>query len=143
MSEQDSFADLMGRLRAGDPGAAAAVFRRFSQRLIVLARARLESTVGAREEAEDVLQSVFRSFFVRQRQGQFELPDWDSLWTLLTVITVRKCGNRVEYFHAARRDVSRERPLAAATSSGGGWHALAREPTPPWRPPCSPRRSSR
>lgn len=39
------------------------------------------------------MQSVFRSFFVRHRNGQFELGAGDNLWSLLDMITVRKCTN--------------------------------------------------
>lgn len=45
MSDGESFNDVMARLRRGDDDAAAAVFRRFGQRLIGLARSRLEEVV--------------------------------------------------------------------------------------------------
>ena len=40
------------------------------------------------------MQSVFKSFFVRQGQGQFELDNWDSLWGLLVRITLRKRNHK-------------------------------------------------
>src|SRR5262249_7496744 len=58
----------------------------------------------------------FNSFFQRQADGQFKLTDWDSLWSLLVVITLRKCGHRIEHFRTARRDIGREQPLPAAGS---------------------------
>src|SRR5205085_2583064 len=80
---------------------------------------------------EDVLQSVFRSFFSRQAEGQFELESWDSLWSMLVVLTVRKCGRRAGYFHAARRDVQRERaPAPAGADSAAGGEHMAADPTP-------------
>src|SRR5262249_54926721 len=108
MAPTDSFDALMSGLRAGDPSAADDVFRRYARRLIALARARLEARIGRKVDPEDVLQSVFRSFFTRYGEGQFTPGDWDSLWRILAVITLRKCGNRMEYFRAARRDVTRE-----------------------------------
>jgi RNA polymerase sigma-70 factor (ECF subfamily) len=129
MSPNDSFAQLMARLRAGDPPAAAEVFHRFAHRLMALARTRLDSRLRQKVDPEDILQSVYKSFFWRHAQGQFELTDWDSLWSLLTVLTVRKCGRWAERFHADCRDVDRERPLAFAREDGG-WEVLAREPTP-------------
>src|SRR4051812_14113370 len=104
MPDEESFADLMARLRAGDQDAAARVYQHFARRLIGLARSRLDGLMRRKEDPEDVVQSVFRSFFARQAGGQFDLDDWNSLWSLLTVITLRKCGHRVEYFRAARRD---------------------------------------
>ena len=131
MHAEDSFADLMVRLRDGDPEAARQVFNRFARRLIALARGRLEARLREKVEPEDVLQSAYRSFFCRYADGQFELHDWDSLWALLTTITLRKCGRWTDHYHAARRDISREIvPCAAVDDSESGWQALTREPSP-------------
>jgi RNA polymerase sigma-70 factor (ECF subfamily) len=124
MSEDLPFEELMGRLRAGDQDAAAQVFHRFARRLIALARSRLDKLVRPKVDPEDVVQSVFRSFFARHAEDPFDLNDWDSLWAVLTVVTVRKCGHRLDHLRAACRDVQREVPAAA------GWEVLAREPTP-------------
>src|SRR5437016_14196174 len=97
----DSFDDVMARLRAGDEAAAAAIFDRFARRLIALARARLDRLVSSKVDPEDVLQSAFRSFFLRHAEGRWDLIGWDGLWGLLARITVRKCGRRIEHFRAA------------------------------------------
>jgi RNA polymerase sigma-70 factor (ECF subfamily) len=129
MSEALSFPAVAGRLRAGDQEAAAQVFCRFARRLVGLAAQRLNRLVRCKAGPEDVVQSAFKSFFLRQRDGQFELQSWDDLWNVLVVITLRKCCNRVEYFQAARRDVRRE--LATpAEEFDAAWQVLAREPTP-------------
>jgi len=125
-----SFDVLIARLRAGDEDAAAEIFHRFARRLVRLARQRLGEGICRKEDARDVLQSVFRSFFTRFRTGQFDLRNWESLWGILTVITLRKCGNRVEYFLAACRDVRREVSLNPSDESGAGWEAIARDPLP-------------
>ncbi len=130
MPAADPFADLMDRLRRGDEAAAAEVFRRFAGRLVRLARSQFDTWLRHRAEPEDVVQSVYRSFFTRCEAGQFELADWDNLWGLLTVITLRKCANRVEYLQAARRNVGRETSLQAGDSQDTDREALAREPTP-------------
>jgi len=129
MSSMNSFAQLMIRLRAGDQAAAAEVFHRFAERLIALARTRLDRRPRQKVDPEDVLQSVYKSFFRRYSQGDFELADWDGLWSLLTVLTVRKCGRWRARFRAECRDVDREMSLAALHDSAG-WQILAREPTP-------------
>jgi len=103
------FERLMDQLRAGDDAAAREVFEKFARRLVGLAASRLPVTLNAKVDAEDVVQSVFLSFFRRHQEGQFQLENWDTLWSLLTVLTVRKCGHRVGQFLAARRDVRRER----------------------------------
>jgi RNA polymerase sigma-70 factor (ECF subfamily) len=133
MTEDSSFENLMRRLRAGDEEAAACVFRRFAQQLIALARSRLDSQVRQKVDPEDVMQSVFRSFFTRTAEGQFELGSWDSLWGMLTIITVRKCGQRAKFFHAARRNVQREvscDKTPPAEGPNAEWELPGREPTP-------------
>jgi RNA polymerase sigma-70 factor (ECF subfamily) len=128
MSPGPSFDGLMGRLRAGDEAAAREVFRRFAGRLIGLAHGRLDPLVRAKVDAEDVVQSAFKSFFLGQAAGRFDLGDWDDVWGLLVCITLRKCGRAVRRFHVACRDVRRE---AADVGAGGvAWDALAAEPTP-------------
>jgi RNA polymerase sigma-70 factor (ECF subfamily) len=118
-----SFRDLIARLQAGDDGAAGEVVRRFTRRLAALARTHLDTQIRAKMDPEDLVQSVYKSFFRRQRDGQFDLDGWDAVWTLLVVITVRKCASQAEYFRAERRNPERERGPAA-------WGPIDREPTP-------------
>jgi RNA polymerase sigma factor (sigma-70 family) len=103
-----TFETLLDRLRNGDGEVARQIFQRFGNRLIALARSRLSPAIRQKVDPEDVMQSVFKSFFFGNDQGQFDLTDWDSLWSLLTVITLRKCGYRTRQFRAACRDVQRE-----------------------------------
>src|SRR5262245_2236059 len=132
MSPDTPFPELMARLRAGDEEAAAVVFNRFARQLVRLAQSQFASGLRPRADAEDIVQSVYRSFFTRQGRGQFHLFDWDSLWGLLTVITVRKCANRLKYLRRECRDLGREVPLEdAGGPEARGWQALAREPSPP------------
>src|SRR5262249_52863344 len=111
MTPQDSFTQLMTRLRAGDDAAAGAVFRRFAERLIGVGHRRVARRSRHKVDPEDMVQSVFRSFFFRA--DRLQPAGWDSLWGLLTLITVRKCIKRIEHEQARRRDVRREVPLAA------------------------------
>jgi RNA polymerase sigma-70 factor (ECF subfamily) len=131
-SSDDSFDDLMARLLKGDEDAADQIFKRYAHRLIGLARSHLGGVIRQKVDPEDVVQSVFRSFFQRNAEGNWNLDDWDSLWSMLTVITVRKCGHRIGHFRAMRRDIRRE--VAASvkedSSSSSGWEAIARDPTP-------------
>ena len=121
----------MTRLRGGDDRAAAEVFRRFTHRLIGLARSRLDHLIRRKVDPEDILQSVYRTFFRRYARGAFDLESWDGLWGMLTVITVRKCDYRRKFFRAACRDVQREvAPPDAADPTAPEIEALARDPTP-------------
>jgi RNA polymerase sigma-70 factor (ECF subfamily) len=120
----------MKRLRAGDDDAAAEVFRRFTHRLIGLARSRLDHLIRGKVDPEDILQSVYRTFFSRHARDGLRFESWDSLWGMLTVITVRKCDYRRKFFRAARRDVGREVATPLPGVLGCDAHALARDPTP-------------
>lgn len=120
----------MQRLRAGDDQAAREVYDRFAAQLTRLARSRLAHPLRAKLDAEDVIQSVFRSFFVRQRQGDWKLDTWSDLERLLAVITLHKCGTQVARFQAQRRAAARELPLSAARDVPQGCGNLCREPSP-------------
>jgi RNA polymerase sigma-70 factor (ECF subfamily) len=130
MTVNDSFAALMRDLRAGDDAAACAIFQRFAGRLIALARDRLEDRLTRKEDPEDVLQSVFRSFFLRCQDGRLDFDNWESLWSVLTLITLRKCSNHLQHFQAARRRINREVAPAPVEDAGPGWLVTDPEPTP-------------
>jgi RNA polymerase sigma-70 factor (ECF subfamily) len=129
MSADHSFERLMDRLRAGDDDAARRVFARFAGRLIGLAHRRLDRKVRPRVGAEDVVQSVFKSFFRRYANAGYDLDGWDGLWGLLVCITLRKCASANRRFHGPRRDVQREGGAPADGAGDDGWEALSREPT--------------
>ena len=59
-------------------------------------------------DPEDVVQSVFRTFFHRVREGQFHLADQDDLCKLLMRITVHKTLRKVAFHQAARRNLVKE-----------------------------------
>jgi RNA polymerase sigma-70 factor (ECF subfamily) len=131
MAASDSFTDVMTRLRAGDETAAREVFERFVRKLIRLARSQFDAVLRRKVDPEDVVQSAYKSFFLRYVEGKLKVHDWGNLWGLLTVITLRKCLDRVEYHRAERRDVQREAaPQPGAAGSEPWWEAVAREPTP-------------
>jgi RNA polymerase sigma-70 factor (ECF subfamily) len=132
MTPNESFTQLMSRLKEGDQAAAAEVFGRYTRRLVALAASQFDSWIRLKVDVEGVVQSALKSFFVRQGEGQFEtLADWDNLWGLLTVITIRKCYRRHEYLHAECRDPAREVARLNQTGSDDDrLEAIDREPTP-------------
>jgi RNA polymerase sigma-70 factor (ECF subfamily) len=126
-----SFEDLRARLRAGDPVAVEETFTRYVRRLAVLVRVRLSAHLRQKIDPEDVTQSAFASFFRRVRNDQLELRDWEGVWAILALLTLRKLGHQIEHFQAARRDLHREVPVAALSpDSSASWVQIAREPTP-------------
>src|SRR5262249_4991439 len=109
----DSFPDFLARLRARDDTAARDLFERFARALIGMARGRFAPAIRHKVDPEDVVQSAYKSFFARYGDGNLNVVNWNGLWGLLTLITLRKCAERVEYLRAACRDIGREAdPLA-------------------------------
>src|SRR5690349_20841483 len=81
---------LLARVREGSQDAAAALYHRYAQRLLALARAKCGDDLAARVDAEDIVQSVFGSFFRGARQGYYDVPSGEEMWGLLLVIGLNK-----------------------------------------------------
>lgn len=128
---QNSCVGTMEQLRAGESAAAVQVFDRFAQRLVALARNRLNLQLRQKVDPEDVAQSVFKSFFRKQGQESFTFEDWNGMWGLLVTMTMRKCNRQAEKFQAARRDVRREtNGKINSADSDVHWDPAGAEPTP-------------
>jgi RNA polymerase sigma-70 factor, ECF subfamily len=95
---------LLRRLAAGQDTAADALYRRYAARIRSLARSRLPEHLTARADPDDVVQSVFRAFFTSAKRGLYQVPDGESLWGLLAVVTVNKVRSLHDHHAAARRD---------------------------------------
>jgi len=122
----DSFADLLSRVRTGDERAAAEVARRYEPEIRREVRLRLRDPRLRRVfDSMDICQSVLASFFARAGSGGFELGRREDLIGLLMAMTRNKLVRRVRHERAHRRDGRR---LAA-----GGPEVLeliADEPSP-------------
>ncbi len=94
--------------RAGDPEAARVLFDRYVDRLVGVARRRLSQALASRVDPEDVVQSVFRTFFGRLKEGRFQLDEQDDLCKLLVRITVNKTLRQVAFQKAAKRNPAHE-----------------------------------
>ena len=130
MTTESSFDLVMSKLRSGDEDAATEVFRRFVHRLIALASRQFDSRSRSKEDPEDVVLSVYKSFFRRDVRSPFELSDWEGLWNILATITIRKCIDRHHFWKAARRDVTRETSPSDDSSDDEWREAIDRGPTP-------------
>jgi RNA polymerase sigma-70 factor, ECF subfamily len=97
---------LLRRIRDGEQDAATALYLRYAQRIEALAKAKTSAVLSARIDAEDVVQSVFRTFFRRAFEGHYEVPDGDELWKLLLVISLNKIRTLASFHRAAKRNVA-------------------------------------
>src|SRR5262249_28500755 len=126
----NSFAEFLDRLRSQDDAAAEELFARFAHQLIALAHRHIGAGLRHKVDPEDVVQSAYKSFFVRYGAGNLDVVNWNSLWGLLTLITVRKCAERAAYHRAERRDAAREVSLPQGDEAAPWLDPLGREPTP-------------
>jgi RNA polymerase sigma factor (sigma-70 family) len=124
----DSLA-LLARWRDGDQGAAAELFQRYAERLIGLAQRRLSEKMTARVDPEDVVQSVYGSFFAGARNGRFVLQQSGDLWRLLVAITLHKVRRQVRHHTAQKRSIDREQSPGGADPDIPA-ELLAQEPSP-------------
>jgi RNA polymerase sigma-70 factor (ECF subfamily) len=104
MTPDDSFRDLVRRVRGGDDAAAAELVRRFGPALRRAVRARLTDPELCRVlDSMDICQSVLASFFVRAAAGQYDLATPGQLKRLLAVMARNKLLRQVERLRAGCR----------------------------------------
>jgi RNA polymerase sigma-70 factor, ECF subfamily len=108
-SERDFGTDhsLVQRLRSGEEDAATRLYLRYAHRLQALATAQTSSQLATRFDPEDVVQSVFRTFFRRAQKGLYDVPPGEELWQLLLVLALNKIRELAVYHRAQKRDVGR------------------------------------
>jgi RNA polymerase sigma-70 factor (ECF subfamily) len=130
MADNDS-AELVARWQAGDQQAATELVGRFTERLLALARSQLSEKLARRVDAEDVLQSAYRSFFAGARADRYVVQRSGDLWQLLAAITLHKLHHQIARHTAERRSVEREANLGTdSTMLGLQAEFVAREPSP-------------
>ena len=71
-------------------------------------RRHLDNRIRRREDEHDILQSMYASFCIGQREGNASPASREELWRLLVRITLCKVVNTANRNFAARRDVKRE-----------------------------------
>ncbi|MFO0954124.1 MAG: sigma-70 family RNA polymerase sigma factor [Isosphaeraceae bacterium] len=104
---------LLRRLQRGHADASTDLYLRYAERLLALAAAQSGPDLARRVDPEDIVQSVFRTFFRRARLGHYSVPDGEELWKLLLVIALNKVRATGAYHRAAKRDVRRTEGAAA------------------------------
>jgi RNA polymerase sigma-70 factor (ECF subfamily) len=100
-----SDASLLRQVRGGESNAATQLYLRYANRLRAVAAAQTSADVARRVDPEDIVQSVFRTFFRRVARGEYDVPPGDELWKLLLVIGLNKVRAVAAFHKAARRDV--------------------------------------
>ena len=96
---------LLLRFRRGQDDGPTLLYLRYAGRLRALAAAQSAPGLAARLDPEDIVQSVFRTFFRRAAGGQYDVPEGEEIWKLLLVIALHKIRSAGVFHRAARRDV--------------------------------------
>src|SRR5262245_57453839 len=105
MSADDSFRDLIRRVRGGDDTAAAELVRVYEPTIRMVVRRRLyDPSLRRHFDSVDICQSVLAGFFVRAALGQYVLETPAQLLKLLATMARNKLVDQVGKQRAASRD---------------------------------------
>jgi len=105
--QSSSDRSLLLRFQEGNQDAATALYVRYARRLQALAKAQTGKQLATRFDPEDVVQSVFRTFFRRAIESGYDVPAGEELWQLLLVLALNKIRSLATYHRALKRDVAR------------------------------------
>jgi RNA polymerase sigma-70 factor (ECF subfamily) len=100
---------LLQRYQHGSQDAAREIYSRYARRLRALIKAQCSAALARRVEVEDIVQSVFGSFFRKASQAYYDVPAGEELWKLFLVIALNKVREKGTFHRAAKRDVRRTR----------------------------------
>ncbi|MCI0680993.1 MAG: ECF-type sigma factor [Gemmataceae bacterium] len=104
MSTDHSISNWIADVKQGDQRAAQALWERFFERLVRLAKKKLGNAPRRAADEEDVALSAFDSLCRGARKGNFPLlNDRDDLWKLLVIVTARKASDQALHERRQKR----------------------------------------
>jgi DNA-directed RNA polymerase specialized sigma24 family protein len=92
-----------------------------------VAQAQSSPELARRVDPDDLVQSIFRTFFRRAAKGEYDVPEGEELWKLLLVIGLNKIRAAGAHHRAARRDVRQTVSLHEQGPGAAGKHAADEE----------------
>jgi RNA polymerase sigma factor (sigma-70 family) len=110
----DDWAELAAGLRAGDAAAVRRFWREYGPLLHEVAERRLAPVLRRRIGADDVVQSVCRTFLRRVQGGELVLEDAERLWHLLCAIAIAKTREQARFHGRQKRAVYKHADAEAA-----------------------------
>jgi RNA polymerase sigma-70 factor (ECF subfamily) len=96
---------LLRRWRNHEQDAATQLYLRYAHRLRALVQTHRSADLARRVEVEDLVQSIFASFFRGVNQGYYDVPPGEELWKLILVIALNKLRAQGNFHRAAKRDI--------------------------------------
>lgn len=130
MTDETSFRALMNDVIAGREVAAGEIVSKYTAELVAVARREISPKLARRIDAEDAVQSAYRSFFIRMGRGEYELGNGKELWKLLLTITLNKVRKQGKFHHAKKRNVTNDESRAATGVAPEANLAESQEPSP-------------
>ena len=132
MSESQNVSHWIHLVKNGDSIAANRIWQHYFDRLVRAVCKRLYGQNRAVSDEEDIVVSVFDSFYEAAKKGRFpDLSDRDDLWRLLLTMSARKVVDKRRHDQRQRRggDVKVHSRDGTADDSGI-IEAIGREPSP-------------
>ncbi|MCA8993761.1 MAG: hypothetical protein KDA88_17370 [Planctomycetaceae bacterium] len=127
MTRPTLITEWLSQLKAGEGVAAQKLWEEYFEKMVWLARQKLEGAPRTAADEEDVALSAFKSFCLGVREGRFsQLTDAHNLWPLLMAITINKSVDLIRHQNRQKRggtgkaddsDSERTQPTAAVTFS--------------------------
>ncbi len=133
MTNERSITHWIHEIKEGESAAANALWEHYFEKLVRLARRKLDGMPRRIADEEDVALSAFDSFCRAAKKGRFpDLADRDGLWRLLIQMTARKAVDLIRYNERKKRKVLGESAIgdADATEAQGIAQVIGDEPTP-------------
>ncbi len=104
MVDSDNVSHWIQLVKDGDSVATNQIWKHYFDRLVRAVRKRLYGQNRAVSDEEDIVLSVFESFYGAAEQGRFpDLADRDDLWQLLLTMSARKVVDKRRHDHRQRR----------------------------------------
>jgi DNA-directed RNA polymerase specialized sigma24 family protein len=138
MEDTHDITQILQGVWEGDDAAAEIIWRNYFEKLVRLARRKLDQVPRRAVDEEDVALSAMHSFYRGMEGGRFDcLSDRNELWKLLVTITARKACKYRRREYAAKRGGGQVRGESVfLRQEGGEGHEpgigdiLGDEPTP-------------
>ena len=105
---------LLRRFQSGEADAATLLYLRYAAKITSLAGNQRGADLASRFDPDDIVQSIFRTFFRRASEGHYEVPEGEDLWNLFLVIALQKVRDACSFHRAAKRDVRVTRSIEAS-----------------------------
>lgn len=134
MSKNTDVSHWIQQIKTGDSAAANHLWQHYFDRLVRSVRGRLYGQNRAVSDEEDIVLSVFESFYNAAEKGRFpDLSDRDDLWQLLLRMAARKVVDKHRHDQRQRRGGNiKLHALGQSGSAEDGQiiEAIGEEPSP-------------